>query len=185
MSKLGGGMKKRGAAPEDDFSLFFNLELMGFPAASADSVVSVYPILSARPHLLYLRFPPSEPNRLVCVNSLLLQKKGGYSRLYTFANVPHTHNVHAGTAGLPLLYIRPTGGSFLPRLHVVFSTSREEQLPPRGSDWIGSDHECWVASTVTPPGWGRGGGSDNSHLFNFLKMAAKKAATRGLGVGIL
>lgn len=69
-------MKKRRAAPEDDFSLFFNLELMGFPAASADSVVSVYPILSARPHLLYLRsFPPSEPNRLVCVNSLPLQKR--------------------------------------------------------------------------------------------------------------
>lgn len=66
-------MKKRRTAPEDDFSLFFNLELMGFPAASADSVVRVYPILSARPHLLYLRsFPPSEPNRLVCVNSLLL-----------------------------------------------------------------------------------------------------------------
>lgn len=69
-------MKKRRAARKDDFSLFFNLELMGFPAASADSVVSVYPILSARPHLLYLRrFPPSEPNRLVCVNSLLLQKR--------------------------------------------------------------------------------------------------------------
>lgn len=160
-------MKKRRAAPEDDFSLFFNLELMGFPAASADSVVSVYPILSARPHLLYLRSsPPSEPNRLVCVNSLLLQKEGGYSRLYTFANVTHTHNVHAGTARLRVLYIGLTRGSFVPRLHVVFFTSRKEQLPPHGSDWIESDHECWVASTLNPSGWG-GGGSDNSHLFNF------------------
>lgn len=40
-------------ALEDIFSLFFNLQLMRFSAASLYSVVSVYPILSPQPHLLY------------------------------------------------------------------------------------------------------------------------------------
>lgn len=142
-------MKKRRAAREDDFSLFFNLELMGFPAASADSVVSVYPILSARPHLLYLRsFPPSEPNRLVCVNSLLLQKREDIlvcTRLQMLGTrIPCT----LGRLGC----VFSISGCFFPRLHVVFFTSRKEQLPPRGSDWIESDHECWVASTLNPSG---------------------------------
>lgn len=41
-------------ALEDIFSLFFNLQLMRFSAAPLCSVVSVYPILSPQPHLLYL-----------------------------------------------------------------------------------------------------------------------------------
>lgn len=45
-------------ALEDIFSLFFNLQLMGFSAASLYSVVSVYPILSPQPHLLYLCSSP-------------------------------------------------------------------------------------------------------------------------------
>lgn len=60
--KLRRRWKSGAAAPaialEDIFSLFFNLQLMRFSAASLCSVVSVYPILSPQPHLLYLCSSP-------------------------------------------------------------------------------------------------------------------------------
>lgn len=60
--KLRRRWKSGAAAPaialEDIFSLFFNLQLMRFSAAPLCSVVSVYPILSRQPHLLYLRGSP-------------------------------------------------------------------------------------------------------------------------------
>lgn len=135
--------EKAAAALEDGFSLFFNLELMRFPAASAGCVVGVYPILSARPpSFMPPQLPPSPPNWIVCVNSLRLQKRGGYSHLHTFADVPHRRNVHAGTALLPVRYIRPSRRSVLLRLLVVFFTCHGEkeafvgfyQLSAPGSD---------------------------------------------------